>query len=303
MPRKLKKAKITFVSLVPRGANKIPVIKKSEDGNNFEITAITKSDDFVTNGEIQAIIYAPGMVDAHNDTADKEFCKDACYGYAREGHQIDIRHDFKPLTKDQAFVAENYLTEPTDSRFKGTTTSDGEVVNLDGAWAQVIKILDPDLRKEIHEKEWDGVSMGGVLIDSEDIPDEEFNMKPDEFIKALLENKDEIRKIFVKEETSPKTPPNEDDTEKFVGDPTNLDDVKKHREKLEKKALLKDVDFSDPESVKKYEATLKERESNSQTAPETGDPITSGITFGGVSRETSKTIAKGMAEFVNGRAK
>jgi len=159
--RRIKKAKINFISLVPKGASKMPVIYKDDDA--FEVKALTKS--ITDEGELTSIVYPADREDSQGELASAEVIKEMAHEFARDGlGAVDIRHDGKALSKEQAYVAESFLVPEGDPRFKGLVDYDGEPVNPTGAWAVVVKIEDEDLRQKYRSGEWKGVSMGGVGV-------------------------------------------------------------------------------------------------------------------------------------------
>lgn len=157
MPR-IKKAKITHISLVPRGANQMGVLYK-QDGH-LEVNMIVKGFDD-DKGELLAVVYSPNNVDSQGDYADEETIRDMAHSFAKDGEGIDLRHDGKVLSKEQAYVAESFIIQKGDERFKGTKTYNGEEVDVTSGWGVLIKIEDLDLRKKYKSGEWQGVSMAG----------------------------------------------------------------------------------------------------------------------------------------------
>lgn len=159
--RRITKAKITTISLVPRGANQMPVIYKSDD-DVAEFGTIVKDDRLDEHGELTAIVYAPEQTDSQGDIASAAVIKDMAYDFAQRGlGDIDLRHDGKPVSKNDAYVAESFIVQKGDPRFDGTKDYDGNKVDVAGAWATVIKIEDKGLRTLYREGKWNGVSMFG----------------------------------------------------------------------------------------------------------------------------------------------
>jgi len=278
--RRIKKAKITFISLVPRGANKLPVIYKADDSTVEFSTLIKESGDFMEKGELLAVVYAPEHRDSQGDIASASVIKEMAYQFQKDGGQIDIRHDGKALTKDDAYVAENFIVQKGDPRFEEFKDNTDKAVDVTGAWAQVIKIQRPDLRTKFREKEWGGVSMFGTaevepelskfervleMFEGRLTTKEEEDMKPEE-IQALVEKAVAASAKAQKDEQLKKEEEARKEAEaaakageiKFEGDPSNAEDVAKHAEKLAKADLLKGVDFSDPKSVADYQEKLAE---------------------------------------------
>ena len=157
--RRIVKAMPNFISLVPKGANQLPVIYKSDE-EAAEFRMVTK--DMNDEGELLAIVYAPEMEDSQGDIADAEVIKDMAYEFQRAGGEIDIRHNGKAVEKEDAFIAESFIVQKGDSRFDGLTDYNGNLVkNVEGSWAVLIKVENEELRKLYREGEWAGVSMAG----------------------------------------------------------------------------------------------------------------------------------------------
>lgn len=296
MPRKrrIKSAKITFISLCARGANKLPVVFKADGHSEFR-PLLKAAASFDERGELLACVYAPDHVDSQGDFADAEAIHKMQRESTRDGFNLDIHHDGKALPKDAVFVAENFLIAKGDERFSGWKDYNGNDVDLTGGWGLVLKVEDEGLRKKYRDGEWNGVSMFGqaevetIKSDGEpnferfmtefskrfspntsNTPDTEDDMKPEELKKAIEDNNGALATALVaalatagivKADAKPdgKDGDAKDDATpvvKFDGDPMNPEDVKKHRNKLAVAALQKGVDWSDPTSVAEYETKL-----------------------------------------------
>ena len=159
--RRIKKAAIKFISLCPAGANLIDTVYKTDGGVTFN-TLVKAADKFDEEGEITAVVYAPNHRDAQGDIADATVVKQMAHDFIANGANIDISHDGKPVGRDRARVAETFLVQKGDARFVGWKDRKGQDVDLTGAWATVIKIDDPELRRKYRSGDWAGVSMGGT---------------------------------------------------------------------------------------------------------------------------------------------
>jgi len=158
--RRLKKAKITHISLCPRGKNGLQTLWKSDDGT-VEVKAISKG--LNEDGELLAVVYAPNRPDADNDFASALVIKEMAHEYNRDHRKLDIKHDGVVLEKEAAYLAESFIVAKGDERFLGWTGYDGQPAgDLTGAWAVLIKIEDQRLQKAYREGEWAGVSMFGT---------------------------------------------------------------------------------------------------------------------------------------------
>jgi hypothetical protein len=282
MPRRIKKAKITHISLVPKGANRMPVIYKAED-ETVEFDLLTKMDE---QGELVAIVYAPENRDAHGDIASAEVIKEAMYEAARDGVEIDIRHDNKAVGRDRAYVAESFIVQKGDPRFEGFNDYDGNPVDPEGAWGVVIKIEDEALREQYRSGKWNGVSMAGTAVveaeksSPEQIAEavakrlsrnEDIDMTKDELAALLKENSEAIVAALKSNETAKdeqNTAAADSDAPVFKGDPTDVEAVKAHAEALRKHDLAKSVDWNDAESVAAYLKKIGETEAAAEASTE-----------------------------------
>lgn len=285
MVRRIKRARIKFISLCPKGANKLPTIFKADGA--FELQLLSKGLD--EQGELTALVYAPEFRDSQGDIASAAVIKDMLYTSAKDGIEIDIRHDGKAIAKDKVYVAEQFLVQKGDPRFEGLKDYEGNVVDPTGAWGVVLKIDDPELRKLYREGEWAGVSMGGVAAfekSDEDMADRivaalSKKLNPQEELMAI--SKDDLEAIgkvaaeaavaavvaLKKTDPTPAPAPKDEPKSKapeapvFKGDPTNVEDVKKHQTALHKHDLMTGVDWFDPASVAKLQEELADLKKDS----------------------------------------
>lgn len=291
MARRIKKARIKFISLCPRGKNRMPTILK-EDGA-FEVQLLSKG--LSERGELHAVVYAPEFRDSEGDIASADVVKDMLYTAAKEGVSIDLRHDGVALEKDRAYIAEQFIIQKNDPRFSGLSDYDGVPVDPTGGWGVVIKIDDPELRALYKKGEWQGVSMGGVAEVVQEKEDEglaerivralEKKLNPEEEPMALTD--EDLKKVAkaaaeaavaavqaTKEEppAPPKTKPTGETKPKapvFKGDPTNPEDVKTHRENVRKHRL--EQRLAKATSEKEIDEILKEIESGSTSTEESDE--------------------------------
>jgi Putative phage serine protease XkdF len=303
MARRIKKAKISFVSLVSRGANNLPVIYKSAD-NSLSLQTLSKLDD---QGELLAVVYAPEMRDTQGDIASAEVIKDAAYGFLAGEGGVDIMHDGRKLEPKDAFVAESFIVQKGDARFSGWTDLDGNAVELAGSWATVIKIENPELRRLYREGKWNGVSMGGTAVVEEDksnkidkfveafldtFKDKEKQMTPTELEAAIAKANAPVLtaltglvEALTKKQEQPK-PEQKLEAKKapaYTGKPDDDVALAKHARALELHALQVEADLNSAEGIATYRAALAElkkkhadedaelRKSKSTNQPEEGD--------------------------------
>jgi hypothetical protein len=291
MRRRIKKANIRFLSLVPKGANQIAPVYK-DDGSVTLHSLIKIGEDFDEKGELLAVVYAPEMRDSQGDIASAEVIKDAAYGFIANGAKVDIRHDEKALKPEQARVAETFIVQKGDQRFAGWKDYSGSPVDLTGSWATIIKIEDPDLRAKYRKGEWQGVSMGGTAVVEQEKADDSLlekllkalnaqipqptkkTMDEEKILKALEKGFTALGEVIAKAVTPPKPeqkpeqkaeqkaePKAEEQAPAFVGKADDERALIKHERKLALFHLKKATDWSDPKSIRAYReqvAVLKE---------------------------------------------
>jgi hypothetical protein len=276
--RRIKKATVKFVSLVPRGANTLPVLYKSD--GFVELCPLVKFD--VEKGELLAVVYAPEVRDAQGDVASSEVVREMAHSFAKEGQALDVRHEGQALPREKAFVAENFIVQKGDVRFADWKDYSGQpIADLSGAWAVLVKIEDPALRTLYREGKWAGVSLFGPA----ELELEKTESSAEEVLDALAKRlKGEVReddvtitleqlekmladrdmKLLAKIEEKNKAPAPTAPT------PLNLADrkaVAAHVAKLEAEALAKSIDPNDVEAMKAHLAKLNETvESDAQKA-------------------------------------
>ena len=299
--RRIVSAKIKFLSLVPRGANQLPVIYKSDDAatdNSVSFSSLVKAtNDFDEKGELLSVVYAPEMIDSQGDIASEETIKEMMYDAAKDGFDLDIRHDGKALSKDDAFVAESFVIQKGDPRFAEFKNYSDETVDVTGGWATVIKIQNEGLRKAYRDGKWNGVSMAGdgvfaaekqdlngfakklaQLIKTNNTSDGDLDMDRKELETILKERDAELTTSIVEKVTAAMKPKEEDKTKPVAkeGDDPKPEDVEcpvkkpvlkdatdpasvaKYQKQLASYKLAKEVDWDDPEQVANYHKAISE---------------------------------------------
>lgn len=146
-------AKISFVSLVNKAANKRQfLITKSDDGNaNFQTYgSILMSEDethFITG-----VVYEPMTEDAHkNYMTEAEIVKAEKY-FSEHSGAIDLQHSFEP--EEKLSVVESWI-------MKCACTINGKDVKK-GSWLLTVKCEDDTIWDKVQKGEITGFSMGGV---------------------------------------------------------------------------------------------------------------------------------------------
>lgn len=262
--RRITSAKVTHVSLVSRGANKLPVLMKS--GGRVEFSMLFKASE--DEGLLHALVYVPeenGAVDTEGDVAPRSVVKQMAHGFIANGAHLDIEHDLNVLPAEQASVAETFLVQKGDKRFEGWVDNYGKPVDATDAWAMVIKLSDPGLRKAVKDGRIAGVSLFG-LAEVEPITKstsilEDMNEAQ---LKALLDQRDAALLEAITKAVAPKAPvapapvtlPAPPAPEvvaiKFEGNPLDPKAVAAHKEKL----FLASLDLSKSADVEKLETYL-----------------------------------------------
>lgn len=154
-------AKISFVSLVDKAANKKQfLITKAEAGS-----ASFASYGRIVNADaeshyITGIVYEPMTEDAHGNYMTEDEITKAAYWFAKNGNQVDLQHSFEPL--EDAAVVESYVAK-CDMEINGQSITKG-------TWLMTVEVNDPDVFEAIEKGEITGFSMGGVgKYSSEDV--------------------------------------------------------------------------------------------------------------------------------------
>jgi hypothetical protein len=159
MKRSLRKAyeitdaKIQFVSLVDKAANKRQfLLKKADDGKAVFTTygRIVKAD--ADNHYVTGIVYEPMEEDSHGNFMTEEEITKAAYWFAKNGDKVDLQHSFEPL--EGATVVENWIA-------KADFEIDGEAIQK-GTWLMTVEVADESVWEGIEKGEITGFSMGGL---------------------------------------------------------------------------------------------------------------------------------------------
>lgn len=146
-------AKISFVSLVDKAANKRQfLLKKAEDGQASFTTygRIVKTD--AENHYVTGIVYEPMEEDSHGNYMTAEEITKAAYWFAKNGDKVDLQHSFEPL--DNATVVENWVAK---ADFKI-----GDEVIKECTWLMTVEVSDESVWEGIEKGEITGFSMGGL---------------------------------------------------------------------------------------------------------------------------------------------
>jgi hypothetical protein len=254
--RRIKSAKIRFISLVPRGANQLPVLYKSEDAT-AQFDCIVKADNFDEQGLLTAVVYVPNLADSQGDVADAQVIKQMAHDYITDMGAVDIKHNNVALDRAKVSVVESFLIQKNDSRFADMKDYSGRPVDATGGWGVVVRVDDAELRRLYREGHWNGVSMAGPAIvetiaKADNQKKEDDNMELKELEAALAKSNESLIAGLVKALTPPAAKEEQAPVIKFEGDPSDLTAVAAHERKL-RAALVK---WDDAKSVAGYKAEL-----------------------------------------------
>lgn len=146
-------AKIQFVSLVDKAANKRQfLLKKADDGKATFTTygRIVKAD--AESHYVTGIVYEPMEEDSHGNFMTEAEITKAAYWFAKNGNKVDLQHSFEPL--DGAAVVETWIA-------KSEYEIDGEAIKK-GTWLMTMEVADESVWEGIEKGEITGFSMGGL---------------------------------------------------------------------------------------------------------------------------------------------
>lgn len=151
--REIRNAKIEFISLVDRAANKkqFLITKSAENTADFLLSGRIIKADSKTH-HITGIVYEPMSEDAHGDFMTEEEIQKAAYWFAKNGDKVDRQHNFETLPG--TVIVENWVT-------KSDTEINGQQVRK-GTWLITVEVDDPDVWESVCKGEITGFSMGGV---------------------------------------------------------------------------------------------------------------------------------------------
>lgn len=146
-------AKISFVSLVDKPANKRPfLLTKAENGQASFTTygRIVKTDE--ENHYVTGIVYEPMEEDSHGNYMTAEEITKTAYWFAKNGDKVDLQHSFVSL--ENASVVETWVAK-ADFEI-------GDEVIKEGTWLMTVEVSDESVWEAIQKGEITGFSMGGL---------------------------------------------------------------------------------------------------------------------------------------------
>ena len=149
----IKDAKIQFVSLVDKAANKRKFLIKKEAGGRATFTTygrIVKAD--AENHYVTGIVYEPMTEDSHGNFMTEAEITKAAYYFAKNGSKVDLQHSFEPM--DGATVVESWIA-------KADFDIGGETIKK-GTWLMTVEVADESVWEGIEKGDITGFSMGGL---------------------------------------------------------------------------------------------------------------------------------------------
>lgn len=155
-------AKISFVSLVDKAANKRQfLITKAENGQaNFaSYGRIVKAD--AETHHVTGVVYEPMVEDSHGNYMTEAEITKAAYWFAKNGDKVDLQHSFEPM--EGATVVETWIAKADFQIGDETITK--------GTWLMTVEVKDDAVWEGIQKKEITGFSMGGIGNYSEEDTD------------------------------------------------------------------------------------------------------------------------------------
>ena len=170
-------AKISFVSLVDKAANKkqFLIAKATEEGTKNFMTSgrIIKAD--VDSHYVTGIVYEPMVEDSHGNYMTEEEITKAAHWFAKNGNAVDIQHCF--VKCEDVTVVESYVAK-CDMEIEGQAIKKG-------TWLMTAEITNDELWDAVQKGDITGFSMGGFGVYSEEDVDLTAVEKADE-PKGLL---------------------------------------------------------------------------------------------------------------------
>jgi hypothetical protein len=291
MPRKarrrIKDARIRFISLCGAGRNLMRTLYKSADGTVELQTLIAKAD--MEKGLITAVVYVPEHPDYDGDVADATTIEKMAHSFAEEGFAVDINHDQKALDSSQVLVVESFIIQKGDPRFVDLKDEDGHAVDATAGWATVLKVKDEKLRAKYRSGEWGGVSMFGPAtvapITKAQEAEGDKTMDPKELAEALAKSLtdagltgDKIAEVckaaaeaaVAKQKPEPKPEGDEFVAPVFEGEMTS-ENLATHAIAVKKAKIAHETKSADPEKLAELAKQLAELEKSDEDETDEDD--------------------------------
>jgi len=287
--RRIRALDVTRIALCKQGKNGFTTVLKGD--GQFCLEAIAKA---VGQSELLAVVYAPNQEDDDGHFASAAVIKAACHSYNRDHRTLDIEHDGRVLSTQDAYVAESFIVAKGDERFSDWKRYDGSPAgDLTGAWATLVKLENPVLQKACRSGELDGVSLFGQaafdqaeskaaakrvadsLGKSRDVNNQEIEMTKEEMAEILSGFKAEmvamVKSAVAGEPEADKGAPA---APEFKGDATNPSDLESFEKELRSYELnksLKSGKLSADKVAELRKSLTASEPSDEETGVEAGD--------------------------------
>lgn len=146
-------AKIQFVSLVDKAANKRQFLITKANGEQAQFSTLGKILKVDNNAHyVTGIVYEPLVEDAHGNFMTEDEIRKAAYWFAKNGDKVDLQHSFEQA--DGVSVVENYVA-PSDM-----TVADQPIAK--GTWVMTVEVNNAEIWDKVQKGKVTGFSMGGV---------------------------------------------------------------------------------------------------------------------------------------------
>lgn len=153
-------AKISFVSLVDKAANKkqFLITKAAGEGKKNFVTKgrIIKAD--TDSHFVTGIVYEPMVEDSQGNYMTEEEITKAAYWFAKNANSVDLQHCF--VKCEDVSVVESYIAK-CDMEIEGQAVKKG-------TWLMTVEVTNDDIWDAVQKGEITGFSMGGVGVYSEE---------------------------------------------------------------------------------------------------------------------------------------
>lgn len=220
-------AKISFVSLVNKAANKRKFLITKGDDGTAEVQSygsILKADN--DTHYITGIVYEPMTADTDDEFMSAEEIAKAEKYFTENQGKIDEKHSFRPT--EGLSVVDSWIQ-------KCDCTIEGNVIKA-GTWLMTVKCDNDKVWDKVQKGEYTGFSMGGKgIFSSVDVPleksEEEEPEKESLFVKFAKALGYDVRKVSTAQQT-------QDETKAQTTDNTEIqeeEDKKKKKSEPKKK--------------------------------------------------------------------
>lgn len=158
--RELKQIKISSISLVQKVRNRLPLFFHGQDQIEFKNLVINSRD-----GTLTILVFDPSASFLKDSLVKPGLFRDMAHEYMRSGAKLEKAHSGKAIGKQKAAVVESFFVQRGDPRFEGLVDYENKPVDATGAWAIVVKLIDPKVNMLYRgAAAWSGASIFGEAI-------------------------------------------------------------------------------------------------------------------------------------------